>query len=68
MALSAPACPLILVVQELGSVDHNGMNFKKLNAMQPPWYACARRKNRRNPDEALLLGEPPPPHHHLRAP
>ncbi|KXZ47811.1 hypothetical protein GPECTOR_32g423 [Gonium pectorale] len=42
-------------LEELGAVDHNGMNFKKLNAIQPPWYSCLKRKSARNPDEALIL-------------
>ncbi len=27
-------------LEELGAVDSNGMNFKKLNAIRPPWYKC----------------------------
>ncbi|GLI65643.1 hypothetical protein VaNZ11_009242 [Volvox africanus] len=42
-------------MEELGAVDHNGMNFKKLNSIQLPWYSCVRRKGVRNPDDALLL-------------
>ncbi|GIL61956.1 hypothetical protein Vafri_16318 [Volvox africanus] len=42
-------------LEEFGAVDHNGMNYKKLNSIQPPWYSCVKRKGDRNPDDALLL-------------
>ncbi|GIL91787.1 hypothetical protein Vretifemale_19327, partial [Volvox reticuliferus] len=42
-------------MEEFGAVDHNGMNYKKLNSIQPPWYSCVKRKGVRNPDDALLL-------------
>ena len=29
-------------LEELGAVDHNGINFKKLNSIKPPWYTCLR--------------------------
>lgn len=27
-------------LEELGAVDQNGLNYKKLNAIRPPWYMC----------------------------
>ena len=26
--------------EELGAVDHNGLNYGKLNSIRPPWYLC----------------------------
>ncbi|EFJ44638.1 hypothetical protein VOLCADRAFT_95039 [Volvox carteri f. nagariensis] len=41
-------------MEEFGAVDQNGMNYKKLNSIQPPCYpTCIKRI--RNPDDALLL-------------
>lgn len=29
-------------LEELGAVDHTGLNFKILNQIRPPWWACLR--------------------------
>jgi len=42
-------------LEELGAVDHNGLNLKKLNSIRPPWWMCWKRGDKTQMDEAVVL-------------